>query len=170
MRFRYCRGLEWLHYIVMHLSHLPKIITCSRTRDKCHLLSNWETAASPCLLTLLVFWCRLRAPVGSHISITITTEEQNAKLLLRASTKLHSPAAAEAVGRTFFSFPAATKKKTLKFTYMLFQFLDNEVHQNLTFCCFLELPKGKTASGNTDFISLAETNYVLFSFSTHRWP
>ncbi len=84
------------------------------TRHKCHLLSNWEAAASPCLFRLLVFRCWLCALIGSHISITIRTEELNTKLLLTASTKLHSPTVAKAVGKTIFSFPVSTKTKILK--------------------------------------------------------
>lgn len=65
-------------------------------------LSYWETACSPCLFILLVFWYGVCSLVGSHISITIKIEQQSTKLLLTLSTKLHPPPAAVAGGRKTF--------------------------------------------------------------------
>lgn len=93
---------------------------CSYTGDKCHLVSNKETAASTSLFPMISILkpCgsyRLYALVGNHIRRTINTAERNAKLLLTAKRcctwKLGLMKNKQT--ETFFSFPVATNRNFL---------------------------------------------------------
>lgn len=105
------------------------------TRDKCHLVSNWETAALPPFVVTISIPApcgsyRLCVLVGRRIGRSIAATEQNTKLPPTMSTKRRLSTVARAVWTTFFlpPFPVATKKKIFKplnLTTAVFCFQDN---------------------------------------------